>query len=111
MKKKFLVALGCLSMLVGLASCNLDSSSTTVTETEDNSLTTTEAKSNYGNYSSKTSLAYDPVYVHYDVDFGTTIDTTKREVSDTVEDIYGSVVSIVASNTSSAAAGSGVLFA
>ena len=111
MKKKFLVALGCLSMLVGLASCNLDSSSTTVTETEDNSLTTTEAKSDYGNYSSKTSLAYNPVYVHYDVDFGTTIDTTNREVSDTVEDIYGSVVSIVASNTSSAAAGSGVLFA
>ena len=113
MKKRFLAILGCLSMIVGLTACSLDTSNSSDVDIveEENSFSTTEAKSTSGGMTSKSSLAYSPEYVHYDVSFGTTTDTTKKEVSDTVEEIYGSVVSIVASNTSSAAAGSGVLFA
>ena len=84
MKKRFLAVLGCLSLLVGLTACNQDTSVSSNIEVEENTITTTEAKSGYGNVTSKTSLTYDPVYVHYDVDFGTTIDTTKKEVEDTV---------------------------
>ncbi|MCR5646856.1 MAG: trypsin-like peptidase domain-containing protein [Acholeplasmatales bacterium] len=113
MKKRFLVALGCLPMLIGLASCNQNSINSSTVEIEDsgNSITTTEARTNTSSSSSKIALAYDPVYVHYDINFNTTNDTTKKDVEETVEDVYGSVVSIVASNTSGASAGSGVLFA
>ncbi len=109
MKKKLIGVLGCLGMLIGLASCSSLSSNSVEIDDDSLIITTTQAKNGTTSLS-KTVLEYEPEYVHYDVDFDTTTDTTKKDIEDTVEDIYGSVVSIVASNTSSAAAGSGVLF-
>ena len=98
--------------LLALVSCgstsmtyvnNSDTDSTTVTNAAANGNTTTlEDDSN----------KLDPVYVDLDV-LGSTTDATSLSTSavETVEEVYGSVVSITASSVSSASAGSGVLYA
>lgn len=111
MKKKLIAAIGALSMLIGLAGCNIESNTVNNSDDDSSSIKTTEAKNTNTSSLNKNVTNYEPSYVHYDVDFNITNNTEKREIEDTVEDIYGSVVSIVSSNTSSAAAGSGVLFA
>ena len=113
MKKKLLGVLGIFGAVIALASCS-DSATTNYSSDEEETTSifkTAETKSSNSSKSvNKTVLNYEPEYVYYDVLANTTNDTTKNGIEDTVENVYGSVVSILAYNETSVAAGSGVLY-
>lgn len=112
MKKKILSIAASIGILLALASCSsFEYISSDTSETTETKITSTDAKTKTNMTSgTKTTLEYEPEYVHYDVDINLTSDTTKKDVEDTVEDVYGSVVSIVASSSLEQSAGSGVLY-
>lgn len=112
MKKKFLGIIASIALVLTLASCNnslsIDNESSDSVSAK---VISTDVKSQSGIKTNNTNvLEYEPEYVHYDVDINLTDSNYKMDIEDTVDNIYGSVVSIVASSDVEVSSGSGVLY-
>lgn len=98
--------------LLALVSCGSSSMTYVANSYSDETTVSNAAATKSGTTEDDDEDKLDPVYVDLDV-VATTTDATSLSTSavETVEEVYGSVVSITASSVSATSAGSGVLYA